>query len=60
MCGSPSLPGVERQLLADTRPLANPHFRRLWLANTGTVAAALAVPAFVRYRVTRPGLSGSR
>ena len=40
---------VERRLLADTRPLANPHFRRLWLANIVTVIGAqltvVAVPA---------------
>ncbi|WP_196780839.1 MFS transporter [Nocardioides sambongensis] len=38
-----------RGLLADTRPLANPHFRRLWLANIITVVGAqltvVAVPA---------------
>ena len=36
-------------LLADTRPLENPHFRRLWLANIVTVIGAqltvVAVPA---------------
>jgi MFS family permease len=40
---------VEKRLLADTRPLANPHFRRLWLANIVTVIGAqltvVAVPA---------------
>jgi MFS family permease len=40
---------VERRLLADTRPLANPHFKRLWLANIITVIGAqltvVAVPA---------------
>ena len=40
---------MERRLLADTRPLANPHFRRLWLANIVTVVGAqltvVAVPA---------------
>jgi MFS family permease len=40
---------VERRLLADTRPLANPHFRRLWRANIVTVIGAqltvVAVPA---------------
>jgi MFS family permease len=40
---------VERRLLADTRPLADPHFRRLWLANIVTVIGAqltvVAVPA---------------
>lgn len=40
---------VERRLLADTRPLANPHFKRLWLANIVTVIGAqltvVAVPA---------------
>ncbi|TYL55325.1 MFS transporter [Nocardioides sp. BGMRC 2183] len=38
-----------RGLLADTRPLANPHFKRLWLANIITVIGAqltvVAVPA---------------
>lgn len=38
-----------RGLLADTRPLQNPHFRRLWLANIVTVIGAqltvVAVPA---------------
>ena len=38
-----------RGLLADTRPLQNPHFRRLWLANIVTVVGAqltvVAVPA---------------
>ncbi len=38
-----------RRLLADTRPLANPHFRRLWQANIITVIGAqltvVAVPA---------------
>jgi MFS family permease len=40
---------VERRLLADTRPLANPHFSRLWRANIVTVVGAqltvVAVPA---------------
>jgi MFS family permease len=40
---------VEKRLLADTRPLANPHFRRLWRANIITVIGAqltvVAVPA---------------
>ena len=40
---------VEKRLLADTRPLANPHFKRLWLANIITVIGAqltvVAVPA---------------
>lgn len=40
---------MERRLLADTRPLANPHFRRLWQANIVTVIGAqltvVAVPA---------------
>ena len=35
--------------MADTRPLRNPHFRRLWLANIVTVVGAqltvVAVPA---------------
>ena len=38
-----------RQVFADTRPLADPHFRRLWLANIVTVVGAqltiVAVPA---------------
>src|SRR4051812_32494094 len=38
-----------RDLVADTRPLRNPHFRRLWLANIVTVVGAqltvVAVPA---------------
>ena len=38
-----------RGLVADTRPLQNPHFRRLWLANIITVIGAqltvVAVPA---------------
>ena len=38
-----------RGLLADTRPLADPHFRRLWQANIVTVIGAqvtvVAVPA---------------
>lgn len=38
-----------RAVLADTRPLQNPHFRRLWLANIVTVIGAqltiVAVPA---------------
>ena len=42
---SPSLRGM----VADTRPLQNPHFRRLWLANIITVIGAqltvVAVPA---------------
>jgi MFS family permease len=46
---------VERRLLADTRPLANPHFRRLWLANIVTVIGAqltvVAVPAQI-YAIT--------
>ena len=40
---------MDRRLLADTRPLANPHFRRLWRANIVTVVGAqltvVAVPA---------------
>ncbi|SEB93804.1 Transmembrane secretion effector [Nocardioides exalbidus] len=40
---------MERRLLADTRPLANPHFKRLWRANIVTVIGAqltvVAVPA---------------
>ena len=46
---------VERRLLADTRPLANPHFKRLWLANIVTVIGAqltvVAVPAQI-YAIT--------
>ena len=38
-----------KNLLADTRPLADPHFRRLWTANIVTVVGAqltvVAVPA---------------
>ena len=38
-----------REVLADTRPLRNDHFRRLWLANIVTVIGAqltiVAVPA---------------
>src|SRR5918999_86168 len=44
-----------RGLLADTRPLADPHFRRLWLANIVTVVGAqltvVAVPAQI-YEIT--------
>lgn len=44
-----------RGLVADTRPLSNPHFRRLWLANIITVVGAqltvVAVPAQI-YRDT--------
>lgn len=44
-----------RQLLADTRPLANDHFRRLWTANIVTVIGAqltvVAVPAQI-YAIT--------
>ena len=40
---------MDRRLLADTRPLANPHFSRLWRANIVTVVGAqltvVAVPA---------------
>lgn len=40
---------MDKRLLADTRPLANPHFRRLWRANVVTVIGAqltvVAVPA---------------
>jgi hypothetical protein len=40
---------VQKRLLADTRPLANPHFKRLWRANIVTVIGAqltvVAVPA---------------
>ncbi|MDR7252914.1 MFS family permease [Nocardioides sp. BE266] len=46
---------MERRLLADTRPLANPHFKRLWLANIVTVIGAqltvVAVPAQI-YAIT--------
>ncbi|WP_224769274.1 MFS transporter [Nocardioides ochotonae] len=42
------MPGL-KSLVADTRPLQNPHFRRLWLANIITVIGAqltvVAVPA---------------
>lgn len=52
-------------LLADTRPLRNPHFRRLWTANIVTVVGAqltvVAVPAQI-YAITGSsayvGLSG--
>jgi len=44
-----------RGMVADTRPLANPHFRRLWSANIVTVIGAqltvVAVPAQI-YSVT--------
>ena len=44
-----------RSLVADTRPLRNPHFRRLWVANIITVIGAqltvVAVPAQI-YEVT--------
>ncbi|MGC4935698.1 MFS transporter [Gordonia sp. DT30] len=44
-----------RRLLADTRPLSNPHFRRLWSANIITVIGAqltvVAVPAQI-YQIT--------
>lgn len=44
-----------RRLLADTRPLANPYFRRLWWANIITVIGAqltvVAVPAQI-YAIT--------
>ena len=46
---------MDRRLLADTRPLANPHFRRLWRANIVTVVGAqltvVAVPAQI-YAIT--------
>ena len=42
-------------LMADTRPLQNPHFRRLWVANIVTVVGAqltvVAVPAQI-YQMT--------
>src|SRR6478735_221484 len=42
-------------MVADTRPLANPHFKRLWLANIVTVIGAqltvVAVPAQI-YAIT--------
>ncbi|GAA1170005.1 MFS transporter [Ornithinimicrobium humiphilum] len=45
-----------RATFADTRPLQNPHFRRLWLANIVTVIGAqltvVAVPAQI-YAITR-------
>ncbi|HYO86433.1 MAG TPA: hypothetical protein VES01_08285 [Dermatophilaceae bacterium] len=38
-----------RHLVADTRPLSNGHYRRLWIANIVTVVGAqltvVAVPA---------------
>lgn len=44
-----------RRFLADTRPLRNPHFRRLWQANIVTVVGAqltvVAVPAQI-YAIT--------
>ena len=44
-----------RGLVADTRPLTSPHFRRLWLANIVTVIGAqltvVAVPAQI-YEIT--------
>jgi MFS family permease len=44
-----------RALVADTRPLQNPHFRRLWSANIVTVIGAqltvVAVPAQI-YKIT--------
>ncbi|MDO5681881.1 MAG: MFS transporter [Propionibacteriaceae bacterium] len=54
-----------RSLFADTRPLQNPHFRRLWTANIVTVIGAqltvVAVPAQI-YEITRDsayvGLTG--
>ncbi|WP_199539256.1 MFS transporter [Desertihabitans brevis] len=48
-----------RDLLADTRPLANPHFRRLWTAQIITVIGAqltvVAVPAQI-YAITGSSL----
>ena len=54
-----------RAVFADTRPLRNPHFRRLWTANIVTVIGAqltvVAVPAQI-YAITRSsamvGLAG--
>lgn len=54
-----------RSLFADTRPLENPHFRRLWAANIVTMIGAqlsvVAVPAQI-YEITRSsayvGLTG--
>ena len=44
-----------RSFLADTRPLREPRFRRLWLANVVTVVGAqltvVAVPAQI-YQIT--------
>jgi MFS family permease len=44
-----------RGLIADTRPLGNDHFRRLWVANIATVIGAqltvVAVPAQI-YEIT--------
>jgi MFS family permease len=46
---------VTNRLLADTRPLQDPHFRRLWIANIVTVVGAqltvVAVPAQI-YSIT--------
>lgn len=58
--------GRLRRLLADTRPLAQPDFRRLWLANVVTVIGAqltvVAVPQQV-FEITRNsayvGLTGA-
>lgn len=53
------IPGKLKALLADTRPLQSPHFRRLWTANIITVIGAqltvVAVPAQI-YDIT--GSSG--
>jgi len=52
---SPFVATAFRGLMADTRPLADPHFRRLWLANIVTVVGAqltvVAVPAQI-YTIT--------
>jgi hypothetical protein len=55
LSGSTVLSGTVRSFLADTRPLQDRHFRRLWLANIVTVVGAqltvVAVPAQV-YAIT--------
>ena len=47
-------------LLADTRPLSNPHFRRLWTANIVTVVGAqltvVAVPAQIYAETSLHGM----
>lgn len=59
------MPARLRSLFADTRPLENPHFRRLWTANIITMIGAqlsvVAVPAQI-YEITKSsayvGLTG--